>query len=252
MLPSEPFLNPNVIANLTNPVIMNELQRLGQLTQVVLSANPPVSLVAPTPAFLGNENHLQYRQDDKRYDHTSGRCIDRTSGRRKEDRPVAMPNEKNAHLHLRKPPPVSGGRGFFQDFPEGSKDLVNFNEYEDHSNAGRSWFDKDKRVVAVGETSSDGFAKPIDVNREISSNDFDRPSRRSNRDKDLRGSLKRRSNDDSDGDRRAKEVKREKQVYCGTQLRLGECHHSFCRLVHLTPTEMEEVYLQFLKIMACN
>lgn len=244
MVQSEPFLVPNVVTNFpTNSALRNEIQRLEQLKQVVLSANP-VGFIAPIPPFLQNENPLQYRLDGKPFDHMSGGFSNGPLGGRNQDRPVAMLNDKNAYLHLRKPPPVSGGRGFFQDFKESNKGVLDFNDEacRDHSNTGSSWCDKDKRVVDIGQNSDGGYAKSNDVtNRGTSPTDFNSSSRsRSHRDKDYGLPLKRRS-DDYDGDRTAKEIRREKQVLCGTQLRLGECHHSFCRLVHLTPSEMEEV-----------
>ena len=194
-IPNVPFLNPNLAE-------AQEWQRMEQLRHVVLSANPVAGMVAPMQPLLNDESALHYR-DGKGYD-----------------------PQLNRFRELRKPPPVSGGRGFFEDFKKRNENVLHFN-HEDHGDRSRDgWRDKNERVVASGESKS---ARSHNNKEDSSSH---------------RRSIKRGNNDDNDGGRAAKETKREKQMYCGTQLRLGECHHAYCRLEHLTNSELEEVSSQ--------
>jgi hypothetical protein len=134
---------------------------------------------------------------------------------------------------------------------------------ENHKKPNNNWPERDERLIALRKLSGDGLLESMEeiTNEETIPTEFENSSRNrspknNSKTEDHRIPLKRRSSgkegkssdeDNHDGVRSSKEARREEQVFCGTQLRLGECHHTYCGFVHLSPSELEEVGIYGLK-----
>jgi hypothetical protein len=125
-----PFLDPNLLEKLPR-LPPDEIQRLQQLQNLLSAGKPMLSTPAPIPSLLDKNLkppcHLLNR-DRKRFDHdlsASGSYRDRKNSRNRQEGLDPPAKDKDSYnLHLRVPPPVPGGRGFFQDL----KDPKNPNE----------------------------------------------------------------------------------------------------------------------------